>query len=174
MKIRDMVFTAVFAAILCVVAPLAIPIGPVPISLATFVIYLAAAVLNWKYGTLAVVVYVALGLVGLPVFSGFTGGIPKLIGPTGGFIAGYILMALVIGLIITKNARKKWSYPAAMALGTVVLYVCGLGWVWLDARRWMRPAVCRRAVSAGDVVMIVLAAVIAPRMRNVVVSKRPD
>jgi biotin transport system substrate-specific component len=108
MKIRNMVFTAVFAAVLCVVSPLTIPIGPIPLSLATFAIYLAASTLDWKYGTLSVVVYVALGLVGLPVFSRFEGGIQKLVGPSGGFIAGYILMALAAGLILSRYPRKRW------------------------------------------------------------------
>ena len=170
MKTRDMVFTAVFAAVLCALAPLAIPVGPVPISLATFVIYLSAAILNWKFGTLSVIVYVALGLVGLPVFSGFEGGIHKLVGPTGGFIVGYIVMALVIGLIVTRNPRKRWIYPAAMAVGTIMLYVCGLAWFTYSTGSTLGASLmaCVIPFLPGDVVKIILASVISPRLRKII------
>ena len=173
MKTRDMIFTAVFAAVLCAVSPFVIPIGPIPLSLASFAVYLAAAVLNWKYGTLSVVIYVALGLVGLPVFSGFTGGLPKLIGPTGGFIVGYILAALVIGLILARSHHKKWLYPAAMAIGTVVLYVCGLSWYVYVTGSTLTAAfvACVVPFLPGDAVKIILASVIAPRL-NTVIAKQ--
>ena len=90
MKTRDLTLTALFAAILCVAAPFSIPVGPIPITLATFAIYLAAIVLGKKYGTLAVVIYILLGAVGLPVFSGFSGGFQKIVSATGGYIIGYI------------------------------------------------------------------------------------
>ena len=170
MTTRDKVFTAVFAAVLCAVSPFVIWIGPVPLSLATFAVYLAASVLYWKYGALSVVLYVALGLIGLPVFSGFTSGLPKLVGPTGGFLVGYIAMALVIGLIVTRNAHKKWIYPVAMALGTVVLYVCGLAWFMYSTGSTLPASLmaCVVPFLPGDAVKIILASIIVPRLRTVV------
>ena len=79
-----MVVTALMAAVTCILAPLSVPIGPVPISLTNFAIYLSLYLLDWKKGTLSYLIYLLLGLVGLPVFSGFTGGLAKLAGPTGG------------------------------------------------------------------------------------------
>lgn len=73
-----MVVTALMAAVTCILAPLSVPIGPVPISLTNFAIYLSLYLLDWKKGTLSYLIYLLLGLVGLPVFSGFTGGLAKL------------------------------------------------------------------------------------------------
>lgn len=78
-----MVVTALMAAVTCILAPLSVPIGPVPISLTNFAIYLSLYLLDWKKGTLSYLIYLLLGLVGLPVFSGFTGGLAKVAGPTG-------------------------------------------------------------------------------------------
>ena len=84
----NMVMMALFAAVTCVLAPLAVPIGPVPISLTNLVIYISLYVLGWKQGTITYIVYLLLGLAGLPVFSGFESGIGKFAGPTGGYLAG--------------------------------------------------------------------------------------
>ena len=170
MKTRNMVFTAVFAAVLCVLSPFVIPIGPIPLSLATFAVYLAASVLNWKYGTLSVLIYVLIGLIGLPVFSGFTGGVQKLVGPTGGFIIGYILAALIIGLIVSRDTRNKWMYPVAMAIGTVALYICGLSWYIYITGSALGAALlaCVVPFLPGDAVKIILASIIAPRLKTVI------
>ena len=77
-KNYTMVITALMAAVTCILAPLSIPIGPIPISLTNFAIYLSLYLLNWKMGTLSYIIYLLVGLVGLPVFSGFTGGVGKL------------------------------------------------------------------------------------------------
>lgn len=167
MKIRNMVFTALFAAIICVISPFKIPIGEVPITLATFAIYIAASVLNWKYGTLAVIIYILIGMVGLPVFSGFVGGVQRLVGPTGGFLIGYIPCALIIGLIVDKSESKKWLYPVAMVAGTAVLYACGTAWFMISLKYSLIAALmaCVVPFLIFDAVKIILASVIAPRMR---------
>ena len=101
-----MAVTALMTAVTCIVAPLSIPIGPVPISLTNFAIYLSLYILGWKKGTVSYLLYLLLGLVGLPVFSGFSGGIAKLAGPTGGYIIGFIPMAIIAGIIIEKTHQK--------------------------------------------------------------------
>ena len=80
--LKSMVLMALFAALTCVLAPLSIPSGPVPISLTNLVIYFSLYVLGWQRATITYLVYLLLGLVGLPVFSGFEGGVGKLAGPT--------------------------------------------------------------------------------------------
>ena len=107
MKTKDMVLTGVFAAVICVFAPFTIPIGAVPISLATFAVYLAAAVLGTKKGTLAVLIYILIGMAGVPVFSGFAGGIGKILGVTGGYIIGYIPCAFAIGVFTERFGGKN-------------------------------------------------------------------
>lgn len=82
-KIYGLSMTAVMAAVTCVLAPMSIPIGPVPISFTNLAIYLSLYLLGWKRGTVSYLVYVLIGMVGVPVFSGFTGGMGRLLGPTG-------------------------------------------------------------------------------------------
>ena len=92
MRINRIVSIALMTAVICVISPfaIAIPVSPVPISLATFAIYLTVIILGWEDGTISVLVYVLLGFAGAPVFTGFTGGAGKVLGPTGGYIIGYI------------------------------------------------------------------------------------
>ena len=103
-------------AIICVIAPFAItiPISPVPISLATFVIYLTIIILGWRDGVISVVLYVFLGFAGAPVFTGFTGGAGKVLGPTGGYIIGYIFLAFIEGAFV-DGARKTRPYEEGSA-----------------------------------------------------------
>lgn len=170
MKIRDMVFTALFAAVICAVAPFIIllPFSPVPLSLATLVIYIAAASMNWKTGTLAVALYLLIGMIGLPVFSGFHGGVHKLVGPTGGFLIGYIPCAFVIGLIVDRFELRKWLYPVSMALGTAVLYACGTVWIMVSLKYTLAAALmaCVIPFLIGDAAKIIFASVIAPLLRK--------
>lgn len=102
-----MVLCAVFAAILSVLAVITIPIGPVPVTLAFLGVMLAGAVLGPKLGSISVFVYLLLGCVGLPVFSGFKGGFQVLLGPTGGYAWSYIIMAFIIGLLTKKLPQNK-------------------------------------------------------------------
>lgn len=122
-----MVVTALVAAVTCILAPLSIPIGPVPISLTNFAIYLSLYLLDWKKGTLSYLIYLLLGLVGLPVFSGFTGGLGKLAGPTGGYIIGFIPMAIIAGIVIDKFTNRGLQL-LGMIVGTIICYTFGTIW----------------------------------------------
>ena len=96
-RTRTITMTALMAAVLCIAGPLAlaIPFSPVPISLATMAVCFSACILGWKSGTLSVLIYLLIGLCGLPVFSGFSGGVAKLAGPTGGYLVGYLFLSLI-------------------------------------------------------------------------------
>ena len=98
-----LVAIALMTAVICVLAPLSLPIGPVPISMATLVLFLSIYVLGWKKATISVCLYILLGLVGVPVFSGFTGGVSKLAGATGGYIVGYIPMVALAGFLMEQG-----------------------------------------------------------------------
>ena len=87
-KIQTMTMVALMTAVTCVLAPFSIPIGPVPISFTNLAIYLSLYLLGWKMGTASCLLYILIGMVGMPVFSGFSGGIGKLLGPTGGYLLG--------------------------------------------------------------------------------------
>ena len=126
-KIYGLSMTAVMAAVTCVLAPMSIPIGPVPISFTNLAIYLSLYLLGWKRGTVSYLVYVLIGMVGVPVFSGFTGGMGRLLGPTGGYIVGFIPMALIAGAVIDRF-RNRGIQLAGMIAGTAVCYAFGTAW----------------------------------------------
>lgn len=162
-KIKSLCITAIFAAVICVMAPFSITLSSlVPLSLATFAIYLTAGMLDVKNSVTAVVVYILLGAVGLPVFSSFSGGIQKLAGVTGGYIIGYIPLALIVSLLLKYN-RKKWMYPLSMVLGTVVLYLVGTVWfVFQTKATWASAAMsCIVPFIPGDAVKIAAASAIS-------------
>ena len=125
---KKLAVVGLLAALICVAAPFSVPIGLVPVSLATFAIYIVAAVYDYRAAVIAVLIYIALGACGVPVFSGFRGGAQVLAGATGGYIVGYIFLALTEGLIIDKFENKIFAYPIAMIFGTAVLYAFGTAW----------------------------------------------
>jgi len=170
-RVRDMAMTALFAAVLCAVAPFSVAVGPIPLSLATLVVYLASGSLGWRHGTISVLLYVIIGAVGLPVFTNFEGGFHKIAGVTGGYIIGYIPCALVTGLIgvsLTSEKRKVWPYAIGMVTGTVLLYTCGTAWFMLQtgSRLAAALALCVMPFLIGDVIKIIVACLTAPKLRN--------
>ncbi len=180
--VRNMVFIAVMAALICIAAPFSVPIGPIPISLATFAIYLAGGILGAKKGTVAVVVYILLGAVGLPIFSGGEGGLQKLFGVTGGYIIGYIPCVLITGLFVDLFFKKRttiknkflnwlsraWAVPVGMVLGTVVLYVFGTAWFIIARGVTLEVAIagCVYPFIPGDLIKIACATVLTIALRD--------
>ncbi len=116
-------------ALMCVLAPFTIPVGPVPVSLATFGLYLAVLLLGRKKATLVCGLYLLIGFVGLPVYSGFSGGPAKLFGPTGGYLLGYLLLTTIAGWIVDKFPGNRRGCLLGFLLGTVTCY--GVGTAWL-------------------------------------------
>ena len=133
MKVKKITLIGLLAACLCILAPVSFPIGVIPISLATFAIYIIASLLVWHNTILVILVYIVIGAVGLPVFSGFRGGFSILLGYTGGYIFGYILMGLAISLLLKNNKNKIWMYPIAMLVGTIFCYLFGSIWYMVES-----------------------------------------
>ena len=124
-KIRSMTRCALFAALICVLAPHSIAIGPVPITLAVFAVEFTAVVLGAKMGAAATALYLLLGCAGLPVFSGYKAGIGVLLGVTGGYAWSYILMALITGFAADVKCEKKWAKALIQAIGLILsLVIC--------------------------------------------------
>lgn len=131
LNIRHMTLIGLMTAVICVLGPLAvtIPVSPVPISLGTLAIYLAVSVLGMRLSTVSVVIYILLGLVGVPVFTNFTAGPGKLMGPTGGYILGYTFLALICGAFVERFFRRPVLCFLGMLLGTGVFYAFGTVWL---------------------------------------------
>jgi len=124
-----MAMIALMAAVLCVLAPFSIPVGPIPISLATFGLYLAVIILGGKKATVVCLMYLLMGFVGLPVFSGFSGGPSKILGPTGGYLFGYLLLTIIAGWFVDKFPANRGVCALGLILGTVACYAVGTAWL---------------------------------------------
>lgn len=119
-----------FAGLTAAAAQLTIPLWPVPITGQTFAVLLAGAVLGSRRGALSQLAYLTAGSAGLPTFAGGRSGLP--IGPTGGYLIGFIAVAFVVGLLAERGwDRKAWTAACAMAIGNGVLYLFGLPWLAL-------------------------------------------
>ncbi len=130
-SIRMTVYSCLFAALMVVGTYIKIPIGPVPIVLANFFVLLAGALLGSAWGAASVGIFLFLGLIGLPVFSQ-GGGVAALVGPTGGYLFGYLAAASLTGLI-SESGRSKPLFDAfGLAAGAVAIYVVGLPWLKLS------------------------------------------
>ena len=174
MKTRDITLIAVMAAFLCVAGPLTVPVGPIPLSLATFAVYLAGAVLGWKRGAAAVALYLLIGITGMPVFSGFSGGFQKLAGVTGGYLVGYLFCAAITGLGVgDPREQRKFSVPMSvvrMVAGTAVLYAFGTAWFVIQTGKTFGAALglCVLPFLPGDTVKIIASSLISPPVRKAI------
>ena len=124
---KDMVYIAMFACLMAICAWISIP-GQIPFTLQTMGVFLAVGLLGGRRGTLAILVYVLMGSIGLPVFSGFAGGFGKLLGATGGYIVGFLFSALIMWAMEAIPGKKKWVLPLSMVLGLLACYAFGTAW----------------------------------------------
>ena len=126
-SVRDICYAGLFAAVIAVMAQISIPMPlGVPMTMQTFAITLAAVVLGSKLSAIATLVYLLLGAVGVPVLANFSGGIDKFVGPTGGFLISFPIMAYIIGLGVEHRDAFKGAFPVAVVAGTVVNYIVGV------------------------------------------------
>ena len=166
----DMAYIALFAVMIAVCSWISIP-ATVPFTLQTFGVFLAVGVLGGKRGTLAVLVYLLLGIVGLPVFAGFSGGIGCLLGTTGGYIVGFLFSALVMWAMERFLGKKPWVLALSMVLGLIVCYAFGTVWFMQVYAKttgaigiWTALGWCVFPYIIPDLVKIVLAMVLCKRL----------
>lgn len=132
MKLKRSIFTALLAAILCILSPISVPIGGIPMSLSMFAVALVAMLADRRCALMAMILYVGLGAVGLPVFAGFSGGAHVLVGPTGGYLFGYIPMTLAVGtacdMIDGRSLRATLRIVTGLLVGLCLCYFFGAAW----------------------------------------------
>ena len=175
LTVRDLVLCALMAALLAVCAWISVPVLEIAYTLQTFGVFFALLVLGGARGTLAILVYILLGAVGLPVFTGFRGGIDALLGVTGGYILGFLFTGLVYWLVTGLLGRKLWVKILALVLGLVVCYAFGSGWFLAVYFRngksigvWALLMKCVIPYLPADAIKMALALVLAPRVAKAV------
>jgi len=166
-RIHSMALAGVMAAVLCVLAPFAIPVGPIPISFTTLLLYLAIYGLGWKLGGVSCLIYILLGVVGVPVFAGYQGGFAILAGPTGGYIAGYLPMVVVAGLAV-EGGTSRWSQMLGLTAGTALCYLMGTAWFCCSTGSSLQGALilCVIPFLPGDIIKIGAALAAGPGLRR--------
>lgn len=169
-RIQSLILTAVFTGIIILCSWLQIP-APIPFTLQTLGIYLCLAVLGGKNATLSVAVYIALGAMGLPVFSGFTGGVGALFGATGGFVWGFLFIPLS-GWCLEKTPLKKNSLVFGAIFGTIICYICGMLWysmVYMKGALGFAAAFLSSVLPfvIPDAVKLAVAVIISGRLKNI-------
>lgn len=169
----QMTLTAIMAAVICILGPLSIPlpISPVPISFTNLAIYLTVCLLGWKLGTISYLIYLFIGLIGLPVFSSFSSGFGKLLGPTGGYLIGFIAMSLICGVTFEKFSKRSY-WIIGLIIGTLVDYIFGTIWLSFEAHLTFIQSLWAGVIPyiPGDLIKILLAVFIAPSIKNRLLS----
>ncbi len=168
MKHKRLTATGIFAAILCIFSPFSFPMGAIPVSFATLAVYLISSLSDYKLSVSSVLVYILLGVAGLPVFSGFTGGFQQLAGLTGGFIIGYLPCAFIISFLTNKFKSKKIIFPLSMIAGTVACYLIGTAWYGFHSKTDFISslAVCILPFLLSDTIKIAIASIAGFTLRK--------
>ena len=151
----DMVYVGIFAAIIAVCSWISIPFM-IPVTLQTMAVCITAGLLGAKRGTLTIIAYLLLGLVGVPVFSNFSAGVGQLMGPTGGYLIGFIFTALIVGAATDFLDGKIWVYVVSMIAGIAVLYIFGTAWYIIIYNRANASAVTVSGAISACVVPFII------------------
>ena len=174
-NIRQMTLISLFAALTAVGAFISIPIYPVPLSLQTLFTLLAGMTLGSAMGgASSQIIYVLLGVIGLPVFAGFKAGIGILFGPTGGFLFGFIISAYVIGKMMElKKEKNIFYYLVAGLIGTIIIYITGITQLSLVTGIGIKKAITVGMLPflPGDILKIIAASFIASKLRTAIKFK---
>lgn len=171
-RTRDLTAIALMAALMAVCAWITVPIFVVPFTLQTFAVFTALALLGGRRGTAAIALYLCLGLVGLPVFSGFSGGVGALLSPSGGYLLGFLGTGLVYWGVSARLPDRPWGRVLALALGLGVCYAFGTVWfvaVYSQPTTvWAALAMCVLPFVVPDLVKLALALGVSGRVERAV------
>ena len=168
-SVQKMAIIALMTAVLCILAPISIPvfISPVPISLGVLAIYLTAYVLSPLDATISVIIFILLGTFGLPVFSGYSGGLSKLVGPTGGYIIGFLFTVYISSLFI--HMKKGIIFDViGMITGLALCYILGTIWFSYQQGKGFIASLllCVVPFLIGDAIKIIVAVILGTQINK--------
>ena len=181
---KKIVICAAMAALTCVLAPISFVLATaVPITLGTLAVMLSGTLLGGAYGAVSQAIYLLIGVIGLPVCAGWSPALPRIVGPTGGYLIGYIPLAFICGAVYgawgrhAGGAKKYAALTVGMILGTVVLYAFGTAWYCVYSGAGVAAAltVCVVPFLIGDAVKIIAVAVLTPQLEKALdkIADRP-
>ncbi len=170
-KIYQLTTCALMTALMCILGPMSIPVGPIPVSLTNFAVFLSVYLLGMKDGTISYLVYLLLGAVGLPVFSGYQGGLAKFAGPTGGYLVGFILAALIAGFVMERFNAHTVITIFGMAAAMLAAYLVGTVWfvLQMQCEVWYALTTCVFPFLLLDVVKILIVSILGKAVRNALI-----
>jgi len=168
-SVQKMAIIALMTAVLCILAPISIPvfISPVPVSLGVLAVYLTAYVLSPLDATISVIIFILLGTFGLPVFSGYSGGLSKLVGPTGGYIIGFLFTVYISSLFI--HMKKGIIFDViGMITGLALCYILGTIWFSYQQGKGFIASLllCVVPFLIGDAVKIIVAVILGTQINK--------
>ena len=168
-SVQKMAIIALMTAVLCILAPISIPvfISPVPISLGVLAVYLTAYVLSPLDATISVIIFILLGTFGLPVFSGYSGGLSKLVGPTGGYIIGFLFTVYISSLFI--HMKKGIIFDViGMITGLALCYILGTIWFSYQQGKGFIASLllCVVPFLIGDAIKIIVAVILGRQINK--------
>ncbi len=176
----DVALIAMFTALTAICSWISFPFFGIPVSLQTFAIFVTAGVLGAKKGTISVLIYTLLGIIGAPVFTGFKSGATALFSPTGGYILGFIFTVFIAGILLKKLPSKaRWS-ALAMGVGQIICYISGALWysfVFLKSESFdfkLVLSVCVAPFIIPDIIKIIAAIILSNTVKRVLKKQNID
>lgn len=164
-SMRMTVYVALFTALIIIGGYISVPlpVGPVPIVLADFFVMVTGLFLGLKWGLTSVALYLSLGALGIPVFAGGASGLAVLLGPTGGFILGYLLMVAAVGIIANTEKQSPIRVVIALVVGNILLYVVGVPWLKVVLKLGWAAALAAGLIPfiPGTIIKIIVASALA-------------
>jgi biotin transport system substrate-specific component len=168
-KLRWIVLASLMAALTAVGAYIHVPIGPVPIVLSTLLVLLSGLLLGSRWGIVSMGVYLIVGAIGIPVFAGGKGGFAHFLGPTGGYLLGYLLAAWITGLISKCSKNLLILDILAVLIGSLVIYGMGVPWLKIVTKMTWTKTLMVGIVPflIGDAIKATVAVILARSVRPV-------
>jgi biotin transport system substrate-specific component len=166
-QLQMMVYASLMAALIAVGAYLHIPVGPVPIVLQNLFVLLAALLLGGRWALIAMSIYLLVGAMGIPVFAGGKGGLAHFMGPTGGYLIGFAICALITGFISERANGSLVVNILAVIVGSILVYACGVPWLkFVTGMSWTKAfAVGMLPFLIGDIIKAAAAILLARAVR---------
>ncbi len=177
-NVQKITFTALMTALICVLAPISIPLpDPMPaITLGTFAVYITAYIIGPWYSCASVLIYILLGIIGLPIFSKSQAGLQVVVGPTGGYMIGYFFIALCTGLMVKRFEKKIYLHIIGMVVGMLACHIIGTIWLGVSMHLSTGAAIAAgfTPFMLGEAIKITASAAICYPVRKQLIRMMPS